>query len=130
MSKTVHQEVSLAASPERIYHAYMDSGEHAAFTAHGAADISREAGGAFTCHGGEILGRNIELVPNRRIVQAWRVSGWDDGAYSVVRIELQPDGSGTKLVLDHSGLPEGSEEHIASGWEAMYWEPLRKYLKK
>jgi activator of HSP90 ATPase len=128
MSKTVHQEIEVAASPERIYDSYMDSKRHAAFTANGDADISRDAGGAFSCHGGAIVGRNLELVPNRRIVQAWRVADWDEGVYSVVRLELKPEGDGTRIVLDHWGLPEGSEEHIDSGWHTRYWDPLKKYL--
>jgi len=128
MSTSVHQEVTFAASPERIYRAYTDSLEHAAFTANGAAEIGSEEGVAFSCHGGAILGRQIELVPNRRIVQAWRVADWGPGVYSLVRIEFVPDAGGTKVVLDHTGLPEGHSEHIASGWHARYWDPLRKYL--
>jgi len=128
VSTSVHQEITFAASPERIYHAYMDSSEHAAFTANGEASISPDEGGAFSCHGGAILGRQIELVPNKRIVQAWRVGDWEPGLYSLVCITLIPDSDGTKVVLDHTGLPEGHAEHIASGWHARYWDPLRKYL--
>ena len=128
MSTSVHQEVTFAASPERIYRAYTDSREHAAFTANGEAEIGSDEGGAFSCHGGAIVGRQIELVPNRRIVQAWRVADWGPGVYSLVRIEFVPDAGGTKVVLDHTGLPEGHAEHIASGWHTRYWDPLRKYL--
>ena len=128
MSKTVHQEIVFAAAPERIYDAYMDSRKHSQFTANGDANISREAGGEFSAHGGAILGRNVELVPNRRIVQAWRVADWDEGVYSMVRIELKPEGSGTRLVLDHAALPEGAEDHIDGGWHERYWDPLKKYL--
>ena len=84
MSKTVHQEIVFSAPPERIYEAYMDSSKHAEFTANGAADISSESGGAFSCHGGVILGRNVDLVANRRIVQAWHVADWDEGVFSLV----------------------------------------------
>jgi uncharacterized protein YndB with AHSA1/START domain len=128
MSEPIHQEVVFNAAPARIYEVLMDSGEHAAFTANGAADISREAGGAFSTHGGHITGRNIELVPGRRIVQAWRVKGWPDGMYSVVRFELQGEGDRTRLVFDHWGAPDDQRAHLAEGWTARYWEPLRKYI--
>lgn len=128
MSAPIHHEVSFKASPARVFEALMDSGEHAAFTANGAAEISREAGGEFFAHGGQILGRNIEILPGRRIVQAWRVSAWPDGVYSLVRFELTAEGDGTKLVLDHWGFPEGTRDHLDSGWTARYWEPLRIYL--
>jgi len=128
MSESIHQEIDFNAKPKRIYEALMDSKQHAGFTANGAAEISREAGGTFTCHGGAISGRNIELVPDKRIVQAWRVTNWDEGTYSIVRFELQDHEGGTRVVLDHAGFPEGQAEHLAPGWHERYWGPLRKYL--
>lgn len=125
----VHQEIIFAASPERIYEAFMDSTQHERFTANGVANISREPGGEFTCHGGIISGRNIELVPNNRIVQAWRSARWHKGIYSIARFELQPRENGTLLVLDHTGIPDDQREDIEAGWHTRYWEPLRKYLQ-
>ena len=71
------------------------------------ATIDATAGGAFSTFGGLIEGRNIELIPNQRIVQAWRPTHWDPGVYSIVRFELKPKGSETTVVLDHTGFPEG-----------------------
>ena len=128
MTEPIRQEVTLRASPERIYAAYMDSKEHEAFTKHGTAAIDSTPGGAFSCHDGVISGRNIELVPGKRIVQAWRVGNWPQGVYSVVRIELEPAGNATRLVLHHDAIPEGEREHLDSGWHARYWKPLDEYL--
>lgn len=127
MSASIHQEVIFKASPERIYEALMNAEEHSEFTG-GPAEISRDAGGEFSCHGGQIAGRNIELVPNKRIVQAWRVNQWDEGVYSVVKVELVAEGDATRLVLDHAGFPEAHGEHLDDGWHARYWKPLESYL--
>ena len=78
--------------------------------------------------GGLIVGRNIELVPNERIVQAWRPAHWDPGVYSVVKYELRKKDSQTILILDHTGFPEGDFASLNSGWHERYWEPLKKYL--
>ena len=91
-------------------------------------EISREAGGAFSLFGGYVTGRHIELVPNERIVQAWRAGSWDPGIYSIARFELVEQGSGTKIVFDHTGFPKGDGEHLAAGWKMNYWEPLEKLL--
>jgi activator of HSP90 ATPase len=91
-------------------------------------EISREEGGAFTLFGGYIFGRHIELVPNELIVQAWRVGNWDRGVYSIVRFELTSTTGGTKLTFDQTGFPQGDAEHLAEGWQAHYWEPMRKVL--
>ena len=91
-------------------------------------EISRDVGGAFTLFGGYITGRHIELVPAERIVQAWRTGGWDPGVYSIAKFELVEQGSGTRIVFDHTGFPKGAAEVLASGWKAHYWEPLAKLL--
>ena len=53
-----------------------------------STEISQQLGGAFTLFGGHIVGRHIELMPNQRIVQAWRVVDWNPGVYSIVKFEL------------------------------------------
>jgi activator of HSP90 ATPase len=92
------------------------------------AEIDPKVGGALSMFGGLILGRNVELVPNQRIVQAWRPASWDPGVYSMVKFELKGQAAKTTVVLDHTGFPEGSFRHLDSGWYARYWEPLKKYL--
>ena len=43
--------------------------------------ISREVGGAFVLFGGHIVGRQIELMPDERIVhRGWRVVDWRRGS--------------------------------------------------
>jgi activator of HSP90 ATPase len=85
-------------------------------------------GGAFSLFGGHILGRQIELVPNQRIVQAWRTADWKPGVYSIAKFELAEEGSETRIVFDHTGFPAGQAAHLAEGWVGNYWAPLTKYL--
>jgi hypothetical protein len=42
--------------------------------------------------------------------------------------ELEAQGAGTKLVLQHDGFPGEMREHPEGGWHKMYWEPLLRYL--
>jgi activator of HSP90 ATPase len=124
---SLHQEVLFTSPPARIYEIFLSSKEFAAMTKL-PADISPDAGGAFSMFGGVIVGRNIELVPAQRIVQAWRPKYWDPGVYSVVKFELAGIGAGTKIVLDHTGFPIGTYKGLNSGWPERYWDPLTKYL--
>jgi activator of HSP90 ATPase len=138
-SESIHQERVFRASRKRVYEALIDSRQFAKLVelsgamqamAPGtkAAEISGEVGGAFTIFGGHIVGRQVELTPNQRIVQAWRVVDWSPGAYSIARFELTGVGAETRLAFDHTGFPRGTAEHLASGWEEHYWTPLRKFL--
>jgi activator of HSP90 ATPase len=90
--------------------------------------LSPHAGGAFALFGGYIVGRQLELVPDELIVQAWRVLSWARGAYSIARFELSDQAGATKIVFDHTAFPKGQAEHLASGWQEHYWDPLTKLL--
>jgi activator of HSP90 ATPase len=127
-SITIHQEVDFKASPQRVYEALLDTKQFNAFSAM-PAEINREVGGAFSLFGGHIIGRNLELIPNKRIVQAWRVVDWPEGVYSIAKFELKPQGNGTHLVFDHTGFPEDLRDHLAEGWQDHYWARLKKYLE-
>jgi len=126
-SITIHQEIDFAVSPKRVYEALLDAKQFTAFSGR-TAEIDREVGGTFSLFKGHIIGRNLELVPNQRIVQAWRVVTWPEGAYSIARFELKPGGSGTHVVFDHVGFPEGLHDHLAQGLEDNYWSLLKKYF--
>src|ERR1700674_873637 len=140
MEESIHQEASFKASRKRVYEALTDTKQFNKVTELSGAmksgmplgtaptAISREVGGTFTLFGGYITGRHIELMPNERIVQAWRVGNWDPGVYSIAKCERAEQGSGTKIVFDHTGFPTGQGEHLAAGWKANYWEPLEKFL--
>jgi activator of HSP90 ATPase len=132
MPEPIRKEADFEASPQRVYEALLDASQFSALTS-APAEIERVAGGAFSCFGGIITGRHVELVPNRRIVQAWRVKAWPEGVYSIVAFELQPRDSGTRLTMTHDAFPDGMRAHLngempQGGWDRQYLEPLRKYL--
>jgi activator of HSP90 ATPase len=123
----LHQEIDLKADPGRICEALLDSKKFAAFTG-APATIDPNPGGYFSMFGGLIVGRNIEIVPSQRVVQAWRPTHWEPGVYSIVKFELRPRVDSTTVVLDHTGFPEGEFDHLEPGWHLRYWEPLKKYF--
>jgi activator of HSP90 ATPase len=138
-AESIHQEAVFKASRNRVYEALTDAKQfdkiiqlsgvmQSMHLADKPAKISRHVGGAFSLFGGYITGRHIELVPDERIVQAWRTGGWAPGVYSVAKFELVAQGAGTKIVFDHTGFPKGEAEVLASGWKAHYWDPLEKLL--
>jgi activator of HSP90 ATPase len=137
-AEAIHQEVVFKATTKRVYDALTDAlqfqkiellaGITGLDLAGKPAVISLEPGGLFSLFGGYIVGRQIELVPKQRIVQAWRVGSWQPGIYSIARFELADQGATTKLLFDHTGFPAGTGDHLASGWKSHYWEPLEKFL--
>jgi activator of HSP90 ATPase len=138
----IHQEPVFKASRKRVYEALMDAKQFqkvillsvaiqtAAAKAQGniPAEIAPEPGGAFRLFNGLIVGRNLELVANERIVQAWRVAYWPAGSWSLVKFVLVEQGSDTKIIFDHTGFPKGDADHLLEGWNGNYWQPLAKFL--
>lgn len=123
----LHYEADFKVSSQRIYEALLDSKQFAAFSGL-PAQIDPKVGGAFSLFSGVITGRNIELVPNQRIVQAWRPGHWSPGVYSIVKFELKARGPESTLVLDHTGFPEGDADGLDSGWHEHYLDPMQKYF--
>jgi activator of HSP90 ATPase len=48
------------------------------------------AQGAYSLFGDWLEGRQVELVPDQRISQAWRFTDWEPGVYSMVRFYFEP----------------------------------------
>src|SRR6266478_8033631 len=106
-AESLHQELVFKANRKRIYEiftstAHFDKMTHEIQAKEGGTassshptEISHHVGGAFSLFGGRIIGRHLELVPDERIVQAWRVAYWDPGVFSMVRFYFKKKGSET-----------------------------------
>jgi activator of HSP90 ATPase len=125
MSAPIHQTVEFNVSPHEVYETLMDSKKHARFSG-SAAKISRRVNGQIMAYDGYITGRNLELIPDRKIVQEWRAVDWQPGQTSQVTFELSAIPAGTRLEFTHTGLPEGTEAEFTRGWIENYWEPMQR----
>jgi len=118
----------IPASARDIYNAWLDSLAHSEMTG-GQANISNEPGGAFSAWDGYISGRNLELVPGERIVQAWRTTKFDeDHEDSIVTITLEDRDDGALLTLSHSNVPDTHLGYEQGGWHTHYFEPMIAYF--
>ena len=130
MSKTIRQQLTVAARTAEVYEIWMNSRKHARFTG-AKATISPGVGGKFRCHDGYITGVNLYLKPGQRIVQAWRGSDWDEGDFSIVDLHLHPAGRGkTLLTFVQTGVPDKHAADIRRGWVDYYWSPLEAKLRQ
>lgn len=126
MCKTIKQKVRLKAAPETIYGLLADSRRRTALTGR-KASISPKVGGAFSTDDGRVTGVNVDLVPSKRLVQAWRRDDFPEGAFSMAAITLSPTaGGGTELVLTHRGVPKHLIPETEEYWRRSYWERLKE----
>ena len=109
----------------------MDSKKHSKFT-ESKTKISREVGGNFSIFEGDINGKNVELIQDKKIIQTWRSEGenWPKGYYSTITLIFEPVDDGTLIKFTHTDIPEGAYESVKEGWDKYYWEPLKEMLEK
>lgn len=127
MGHPLRQLISFQASPQRVYQALTDAAVFSQVTG-ASAEIDAQAGGAFSCFDGKIVGRTIESSPDSLLVQAWRIDSWEPAIYSIVRITITAAGEGTELALHHNGFPKGQAEHLANHWYTHYWDPMSRFF--
>jgi uncharacterized protein YndB with AHSA1/START domain len=130
MCKTIKQRVKFKADPDTVYGLLADSRKHTALTGRRAV-ISRKVGGTFSTGDSDVTGINVDLVPGRRIVQAWRHRRFPEGIFSMAALTLTPTADGgTDLVLVHRGVPKELIPETEQAWRDQYWSRIRAYLDR
>jgi len=115
------------ASPQQIYDAWLNSEKHSAMTG-GEAYVTDTEGDSFDAWDGYIDGRNIELIPAKKIVQHWRTSEFDVADEdSLLEIRLEDHEGGTMITIIHSKLPAHGMKY-KQGWIDNYFNPMTVYF--
>jgi uncharacterized protein YndB with AHSA1/START domain len=131
MPDSLQVEMIVAAEPQRVFSAWMDSKEHAAFTGGGEAVVEPWAGGRFIAWDGYIHGILLGVEQGRRIVQTWRTSEFPPEARdSRLVVEFEPARGGTRVVIRHSDLPPSEVKKYERSWNEHYLKALVRYFAK
>lgn len=128
-TKVIRQSISFRTSPQAIYDALMNSRQHTKFTGE-KANISQKIGGKFIAYSGYCSGVNLELMPDKKIVQSWRASEWPEGHFSKATFLLTKTKNGARITFIQSGVPAQHYAAIKQGWIDFYWDPMRIFLEK
>jgi len=125
----INQEVIINTTPEEAWELFMDADKHSDITG-AEVEMSREIEGTFVIFDGYCHGYNIELVPGKRIVQAWHFEedGWPEDHYSICIFVFETHPMGTRLIFTQTGIPEHKVKALESGWNEYYWEAIKDYL--
>jgi activator of HSP90 ATPase len=119
----------IKATPDEIYAAWLSSEGHTEMTG-STANVSDVVGEEFEAWDGYISGKNLELEPHNRILQAWRtVEFSEDEEDSLLEIILEPVPEGTKVIIHHTKLPADGMQY-KQGWVDSYFTPMKEYFEK
>src|SRR5262245_2023571 len=130
MSYTFTLTDVIPAPPAAIYDAWLSSRGHGEMTGSKASQSPR-IGAKVMAWGGYISGKNLELVPGRRIVQSWRTTKFtNDDPDSKIAVTLRPVPGGTRIILRHSNVPDSHTSYERGGWQKSYFTPMKAYFAK
>jgi activator of HSP90 ATPase len=127
----VHFDIStvLPAKPKEVYDAWLSSGKHGLMTG-GKASIKPLTGSVFSVWDGYITGKNLELVPYKKIIQTWRTADFEeDDPDSLLEIQLEQKGDSCELRLIHLNIPDHQPDY-EQGLKEHYFEPMKEYFNK
>lgn len=88
------------------------------------AVMNDKVGCQFSLWDGEIYGKNVEIIPNKKIIQDWYAGKWKNP--SRVTFSLEQKGDVTKVNLLHENVPKASLKSIKEGWEKYYLGQIRE----
>ncbi|KAL0582097.1 hypothetical protein ABG067_008243, partial [Albugo candida] len=116
--------IEFQCSAHELYETLTDINRAQIWT-RGPVKLTREVGSAFEFFGGNVSGEMVELVPDQKIVQTWRLKSWPVGHYSKVTMELDQGKDFTALKIHQTGIPVGQEELTTSNWSGYYWRAIK-----
>jgi activator of HSP90 ATPase len=114
----------IAAPPEELYQALTLPATIQLWTGEPAV-MPLESGAEFSLWEGSIIGKNLEFIPGKKIVQQWYFG--DQPEVSIVTIVLHPHKQGTSVELIHTNIPDDDYEDIVQGWNESYWGSLQEF---
>ena len=131
MAKTIQQRIVFRhTSIETLYELYMDAKLHRASTG-ASVKINRKVGAAFSAYDDYCYGKNLQLVPNRLIVQSWRASDWkEEDIDSTFILQFEQHGKDAVVTMVHANVPDDQQQSLAKGWKDFYWNPWKLFLKE
>lgn len=124
--KTIRQHHFINATPEEVFIALTNPFTIELWSGHPAVMENKE-GTEFSMFDGDIAGKNLKIVENEQLVQEWYFG--ESETQSVVTITLKEHQLGTKVMLEHTNVPDEDAVEFTEGWNDFYWGAMKDYFK-
>jgi activator of HSP90 ATPase len=90
------------------------------------AQMSTEPGSEFSLWEGDISGKNLEFIENRKVVQEWFFGNQSEK--SIVTITISPDRENSFVTVEHSNIPDEDFKDISEGWGEYYFDAISNFF--
>jgi activator of HSP90 ATPase len=127
MKKTIKKVYNISSSIDQVWQALVDPKIINEWGG-GPSKMDSNVGSDFELWDGDIFGKNIEVIPKKKLIQEWYGGDWPQA--SIVTFSLKEDKNDTILELEQIKVPDDDIEDIRQGWDDYYIGPLKKMLEK
>lgn len=118
--------IDITADPEDVFNALINPFQIEIWSGY-PAEMKAEEGFVFSLWEGDICGVNLDVKPNRLLVQEWFFG--EIKHPSIVTIKLKKVGGQTRLDLEHTNIPDEAFEEIVEGWKEYYLGSIKGMLE-
>jgi len=115
--KTFKKTFRINAEPSEVYSALTNPYTIELWSGY-PAEMTTEPGSEFSLWEGDITGRNIEFVQDKKLVQEWYFG--EQSEKSIVTISIFPDKDNSSVTVEHTNIPDEEFDNIAEGWREYY----------
>ena len=122
----IKQTYKMNASAEEVFRALVDS-ERIEKWSEDEAKMGTNVGDKFSLWGGQMFGINLEVIPNKKLVQKWCYDQWEKPS-KVTFVLTENDGE-TVVELLHEDVPEKSLKSISEGWNTYYLGAMQEMFE-
>jgi activator of HSP90 ATPase len=115
--KTFKKDFKISAEPSDVYSALTNPYTIELWSGYPAI-MSTEPNSEFSLWEGDIIGKNIEFILDKKVVQEWFFG--EQKEKSLVTITIKPEREHSHVTVEHTNIPDEEFSSIAEGWREYY----------
>jgi activator of HSP90 ATPase len=123
--KTFKKSFKINAEPSDIYSAITNPYTIELWTGYPAI-MPDTPGSEFSLWDGDITGKNLEFIKDKKVVQEWYFG--DKPEKSIVTITIQADKGNSIVTVEHVNIPDEDFADIADGWREYYFGAIINFF--
>jgi activator of HSP90 ATPase len=123
--KTFKKTFKINAEPSDVYSALTNPYTIELWSGY-PATMSEVPDSEFSLWEGDITGKNLEFIKDKKVVQEWYFGEMSEK--SIVTITIQPDRENSLVTVEHSNIPDDDFADIAEGWREYYFGAIMNFF--
>jgi activator of HSP90 ATPase len=123
--KSFKKSFKIMAEPSDVYASLTNPYTIELWSGYPAQMIS-EPGSEFSLWEGDITGRNLEFIQDKKLVQEWYFG--DQIEKSIVTITISADRENSLVTVEQTNIPDEDFTSITEGWRENYFEAISSFF--